>query len=102
MIQKGNKIIAATGTRFRRISDKELFGSEVCLGYTYFLGGEELPSPFLEKPEHFEEIPIDEDELVLIDEEASEAEPIVEERKITLADYKALEDKINKLMELLG
>lgn len=52
-----NKIIKAQeGKVFRRISDGFIFGNEVSLGYTYYLGGKKLEEPLLELPEHFEEI----------------------------------------------
>ena len=52
-----NKIIKASeGKVFRRISDGFIFGNEINLGYTYYLGGKKLQEPLLELPEHFEEI----------------------------------------------
>ena len=52
-----NKIIKASkGKVFRRISDSFIFGNEINLGYTHYLGGEKLEEPLLELPEHFEEI----------------------------------------------
>ena len=52
-----NKIIKAQdGKVFRRISDGFIFGNEIRLGYTYYLGGKKLQEPLLELPEHFEEI----------------------------------------------
>lgn len=52
-----NKIIKAQEEKvFRRISDGFIFGNEVSLGYTYYLGGKKLEEPLLELPEHFEEI----------------------------------------------
>lgn len=52
-----NKIIKASeGKVFRRISDGFIFGKEINLGYTYYLGGKKLEEPLLELPEHFEEI----------------------------------------------
>ena len=52
-----NKIIKAQeGKVFRRISDGFIFGNEVSLGYTYYLGGKKLKESLLELPEHFEEI----------------------------------------------
>ena len=52
-----NKIIKASeGKVFRRISDGFIFGNEINLGYTYYLGGKKLETPLLELPEHFEEI----------------------------------------------
>ena len=56
MITEGNKITAGPGKILRRISDGFIYGNEVYLGYTYYLGGELLPEPLLELPEHFEEI----------------------------------------------
>ena len=60
-----NKIIKASkGKVFRRISDGFIFGNEINLGYTHYLGGEKLEEPLLELPEHFEEIdePVEEAE----------------------------------------
>ena len=55
-------IKASEGKVFRRISDGFIFGKEINLGYTHYLGGEKLEEPLLELPEHFEEIdePIEE------------------------------------------
>ena len=49
-------IKAREGKVFRRISDGFIFGKEINLGYTYYLGGKKLEEPLLELPEHFEEI----------------------------------------------
>ena len=56
-------IVASEGKVFRRISDGFIFGKEINLGYTYYLGGKKLEEPLLELPEHFEEIdePVRED-----------------------------------------
>lgn len=56
-------IKASEGKVFRRISDGFIFGNEINLGYTYYIGGQKLDEPLLELPEHFEEIdePIVED-----------------------------------------
>ena len=52
-----NKVIKASkGKVFRRISDGFIFGKEIHLGYTYYIGGKKLEEPLLELPEHFEEI----------------------------------------------
>ena len=52
-----NRIIKAQeGKVFRRISDGFIFGNEINLGYTYYIGGNKLEEPLLELPEHFEEI----------------------------------------------
>ena len=56
-------IKASEGKVFRRKSDGFIFGKEIHLGYTHYLGGKKLEEPLLELPEHFEEIdePIRED-----------------------------------------
>ena len=56
-------IKASEGKVFRRISDGFIFGKEIHLGYTHYIGGEKLEKPLLELPEHFEEIdePVRED-----------------------------------------
>ena len=56
-------IKASEGKVFRRISDGFIFGKEIRLGYTHYLGGKKLEEPLLELPEHFEEIdePVRED-----------------------------------------
>ena len=53
---KERMIKASEGKVFRRISDGFIFGKEINLGYTYYLGGKKLEEPLLELPEHFEEI----------------------------------------------
>ena len=49
-------IKAQEGKVFKRISDGMVFGNEITLGYTYYLGGEKLETPLWELPEHYEEI----------------------------------------------
>lgn len=61
-------IIADEGKIFRRISDGILFGDEVYLGYAYYLGGKKLEEPFPELPEHFEEIPMPEEYLAMLND----------------------------------
>jgi len=56
MTTEGNKITASEGYVLRRISDGFIYGNEVYLGYTHYLGGVLLPEPLLELPEHFEEV----------------------------------------------
>lgn len=51
-----NHLIASPGKVFQRISDEQIFGEEIHLGYTYYLGSKLLPEPLLELPEHFREI----------------------------------------------
>ena len=51
-----NIITAEEGKILQRISDKMIFGKELHLGYTYYLGGKLLDEPFCELPEHYQEI----------------------------------------------
>lgn len=119
-------IIAKKNKVFRRISDGQIFGHKIYLGKTYHLGGETLDTPLVEIPGHFEEIddPVAAETIVLdedtyLEEEPQalsaslpDAEPLQETepltdtpsspQKVTLADYRALEDKVKKMMEMLG
>lgn len=113
-----NHITAEEGKVLRRISDSQLFGNEIYLGYTYYLSGEKLEEPLLELPEHYEEIddPADE-ETILIDENTpledtdieeaitieDEPKPDIEQKKrITVADYHRLEKQVAMLMKMMG
>ena len=51
-----NVITAEEGKVLQRISDEMIFGKEIYLGYTYYLGGELLDEPLYELPEHYQEI----------------------------------------------
>lgn len=113
-------ITAEEGKVFRRISDNQLFGSEIYLGYTYYLGGEMLAEPLLELPEHFEEVDDPADEaIVLLDEDTplegtvetvpeenqlqnEEPVPVEVPRKVTLADFHKLERQVELLMKMIG
>ena len=68
MTTEGNKITADEGYVLRRISDGFIYGNEVYLGYTQYLGGVLLPEPLLELPEHFEEVEIQTENIVEIGE----------------------------------
>lgn len=116
----GTKISAAEGKIFRRKSDGMQFGNEIYLGMAYPPGGE----PYLELPEHFEEVnDLTEEEIILIDEdtllmenvtleqevqateEVTEEPPMPEPEppgRVTLADYRKLEEKVELLMKLVG
>lgn len=43
-------LIASEGKVLQRISDKQIFGYEIYLGYTYYIGSQKLPEPLLELP----------------------------------------------------
>ena len=113
-----NYITAEEGKVFRRISDSQLFGNEIYLGYTYYLSGEKLEEPLLELLEHYEEIddPADE-ETILIDEDTPLEDTNIEEtetiedkpktdveqkKRITVADYHKLEKQVAMLIQMMG
>ena len=56
MIIEGTHIIADEGKVFRRIVSQELYGSEIYLGYSYYIGGVKQDPPHKDVPEDFEEI----------------------------------------------
>lgn len=112
-----NHITAEEGKVLRRISDSQLFGNEIYLGYTYYIAGEKLEEPLLELPEHYEEIDDPAEETILIDEDTpledtnieeaetieDEPQPDVEQKKrITVADYHKLEKQVEMLMKMMG
>ena len=55
-------IIADEGKVFKRKSDGFIYGEEIYLGYTYYIGGQKLDEPHLEVAEDFEEIDAPQDE----------------------------------------
>lgn len=56
MVKKVNKITAAEGKVFRRIESGEIYGREIYLGYSHYIGGVLQDPPHLDVPEDFEEI----------------------------------------------
>ena len=56
MIIEGNHIIADEGKVFRRIVSGEIYGKEIYLGYSYYIGGVLQEPPHQDVPEDFEEI----------------------------------------------
>lgn len=52
---------ASEGKVLRRISDNWIAGTEIYLGYTYYLNNIKLVEPLLELPEHYEEIDMPEE-----------------------------------------
>lgn len=63
--ENNRHIIADEGKVFRRISDQTIFGSEIYLGYTHYLGGVKLNTPKWEVPGDFEEIDAPEEYLLM-------------------------------------
>ena len=57
-VDKNNSkhIIADEGKVFQRKSDGFIYGEEIYLGYTYYIGGKKLAEPHLDVIEDFEEI----------------------------------------------
>lgn len=57
-VDKNNSkhIIADEGKVFKRKSDGFIYGNEIYLGYTYYIGGKKLDEPHLEVVEDFEEM----------------------------------------------
>lgn len=56
MIINNRKIQAEDGKELMRIADNMRFGSELTLGYTYYIGGVKLDTPKLEMPEDYTEV----------------------------------------------
>lgn len=54
-------ITADEGKVFRRIADGTIYGKEIWLGDTYYIGGVKLDEPHHDVPEDFEEIDEPED-----------------------------------------
>lgn len=74
------KLVADSGKVLQRIADGETFGSEMVLGYTYFIGGVKLEEPHWETPDDYIEVdaPEDESEEEIIPEEDEDVEPIID------------------------
>lgn len=64
MIQNENHIIADEGKIFRRISTGEVFGREIYLGYSHYIGGVLQDPPHLDVPGDFEEIDDDKESIL--------------------------------------
>lgn len=56
MIINNRTIKAEEGKELLRIADNVRFGSELTLGYTYYIGGVKLDTPKLEMPEDYTEV----------------------------------------------
>ena len=88
-----NYITAEEGKVFRRISDSQLFGNEIYLGYTYYLSGEKL-----EEHTPLEDTNIEETETIE-DEPKTDVE---QKKRITVADYHKLEKQVAMLIQMMG
>lgn len=56
MIVTGDKIIATGGRVLKRRGTSDYYGTEVTLGYSYYIGGVLQDPPHLDTPEDFEEV----------------------------------------------
>lgn len=56
-------VIANEEKVLRRIGTDEIFGKEIYLGYSYYIGGVKQEPPHLDVPEDFEEIDEPEEEI---------------------------------------
>ena len=74
---KHETIYSGLGKTLKRISDGADFGTEITLGFTYYLGGKKLDSPLWEIPEHYErvEIPLEDLRLGMIFKSEESGEP---------------------------
>lgn len=57
MKQIENRIIADDGKVFRRKVSGEIFGSEIYLGFSHYIGGVKQTPPHKDVPGDFDEIP---------------------------------------------
>jgi len=64
MVIENNHIIADEGKVFRRKSSGEIFGEEIYLGYSHYIGGVLQVPPHLDVPEDFEEVEYEEEEVI--------------------------------------
>lgn len=64
MIIENKHIIADEGKVFRRKSSGEIFGEEIYLGYSHYIGGVLQVPPHLDVPEDFEEVEYEEEEAI--------------------------------------
>lgn len=49
-------LTASEGKVLRRIEDGNIYGENIALGYSYYIGGKKLDTPHLDVPEDFEEV----------------------------------------------
>ncbi len=64
-----NHLMAESGMVLRRKGTDDIYGSDIYLGYSYFISGIKQDPPHLDVPEDFEEIPEPEDMIPLEGEE---------------------------------
>lgn len=60
---EGNHLIAEEGKVLRRITSGELFGTDIYLGYSHYIGGVKQDPPHKDVPEDFEEFTPPQEEI---------------------------------------
>lgn len=90
MIIEGNTIYADPGKALLRKADIQVVGTSYTLGYLYYLKGELLPSPILEKPEDFDEITKEEYDVIMHPAYAELVEDIIR-TKYSVSDELAIQ-----------
>lgn len=58
MTQESNVLRASKGKVLKRKGTEEIFGREIYLGYSYYIGGVKLEEPHLDVADDFEEVDI--------------------------------------------
>lgn len=56
MTQEGQVLRASEGKVLKRKGTEEIFGNEIYLGYSYYIGGVKLEEPHLDVADDFEEV----------------------------------------------
>lgn len=75
----GRHIIAEEGKVFARKQTGEIFGTEINLGYSHYIGGVLQDPPHYDEPDDFEEIDMPEGYLRDISEPSAPEETIIPE-----------------------
>ena len=90
------KIVADEGKVLQRVADGRIGGTELILGYTYFIGGVKLETPHWETPDDYIEVDAPEDE-----EEGEDIEPIPDEDEDVEPIIDPLEQARNEKLKAL-
>ena len=117
--ENSKHLIADEGKVLCRISDGWIPGTEVHIGYIYYLDGKKLDIPIQELPEHYEDIdePITEDTIILSEDVSilplsapmtlqeitlEDSEEITMLKRVTLSDYIELKKTVDQLKRIIG
>ena len=92
------KIVADEGKVLQRVADGRIGGTELILGYTYFIGGVKLDKPHWETPDDYIEVDAPEEEEIEPIPEEEDVEPIIDPIEQARANkIKALEAYDNSI-----